>query len=567
MEKNRARKKPLKRTKIFQGTPTVSGVVYAPAVWVRKPDLPSDERVTLSPRERKEHKRRAKKAAKQVSDRLWHRSEAALGGAQEILAVQASLAMDPAWLKEVTRNIREGVPAPQAFIRASTLFAERFRQAGPHMAERITDLEDVRDRVTAEFLGQPEPGIPDVDVPSIILSGDLSPADTAGLDPEKYVGIASRFGGPTSHASILARQLGIPAVVAARSINHIEDGDMILLDGTTGSIWHGFSEEEVTEVLEREARAQEKVSNWAPPGTTSDGTRVSLLANVGDLALTDQEPLGLAEGIGLLRTEMAYLTANAEPTVADQVDRLTLVFEKANGKRVVIRTLDAGSDKAVPFLPFGGEANPALGMRGIRVSWRQPETLHRQLDAIAEAARRVPSVDVWVMAPMIATVKESEDFMALVHDRGLTGGVMIEVPSAALVADEIMKVVDFVSIGTNDLAQYTLASDRLSPDLAEYNDPWQPAVLRLTHLIGLSGEVNDKPVGVCGEAAADPLLACVLVGLGVNSLSMAAPAIPRVGASLAQVSIDQCQKAARATLKAVSPAEARRVALRELEIR
>lgn len=548
----------------MHGTPVVAGAVHAPAIWVRTAALPTLDVPDLDEAERPAERQAASEAAAAVSQRLWDRAEEAEGSTRDILAVQASLASDPAWLNKVDQQIAEGTPAPQAFVQVTTVFAERFSQAGPHMAERTTDLFDVRNRVLAELSGEPEPGIPDVEEPSILLAHDLSPADTSGLDPKKYVGIASQHGGPTSHASILARQLGIPAIVAARSIDRIEDGEMILLDGSTGTIWLGFDDDQVEDVLERERQSKREISRWSPPGQTADGTRVRLMVNVSDMSEPVEPLCTQSQGIGLLRTEMEYLTTRVEPTVSEQAERLERVFRTAGDQRVVVRTLDAGSDKPIPFLPLEAEENPALGMRGIRVSRQYPDTFTRQLDAIQQAAEASGNPNVWVMAPMVSTVAEAEECVQMVHDRGLVGGVMIEVPSVALVAERLMRVVDFVSIGTNDLAQYTLASDRLSPELAEYTDAWQPAVLRLIHLVGLAGDEFDKPVGVCGEAAADPLLACVLVGFGVDSLSMAAPAIPRVGAALSRVTIGQCRRAALATLAAGSPAEARQAALREL---
>jgi phosphotransferase system enzyme I (PtsI) len=224
--------------------------------------------------------------------------------------------------------------------------------------------------------------------------------------------------------------------------------------------------------------------------------------------------------------------------------------------KVVVRTLDAGSDKPLAFATPPDEANPALGVRGLRVARRDPGLLDRQLDAIAEAARSTGTTP-WVMAPMVATVPEAADFAARVRARGLVPGVMVEVPAAALMADRLLQHVDFLSIGTNDLSQYTLAADRLSADLADLTDPWQPALLALVEHTARAGQQVGKPVGVCGEAAADPLLACVLVGLGVTSLSCAASSVARVGARLATVTLEDCRRAAQAALATDDPVAAR----------
>jgi phosphotransferase system enzyme I (PtsI) len=225
-------------------------------------------------------------------------------------------------------------------------------------------------------------------------------------------------------------------------------------------------------------------------------------------------------------------------------------------RTVVVRTLDAGSDKPLAFATLAGEENPALGVRGLRLSFGNPGLLDRQLDAIARAAE-LSGTQPWVMAPMVATVEEARSFGEQVHRRGLKAGVMIEVPSAALMAHRLLEHVDFLSIGTNDLTQYTMAADRMASDLAHLTDPWQPAVLQLVAITAEAGRHAGKPVGVCGEAAADPLLATALVGMGVTSLSMAVAAVRAVGAQLAEVSMDACEHAAEAALAASDPAAAR----------
>ena len=230
------------------------------------------------------------------------------------------------------------------------------------------------------------------------------------------------------------------------------------------------------------------------------------------------------------------------------------------GQYVVVRTLDAGSDKPVAFATLEGEENPALGVRGLRLSWGNPALLDHQLDGIAEAAKRT-GTETWVMAPMVATVAEAEDFADQVRARGLKAGVMVEIPSAALLAHRFLEVVDFLSIGTNDLTQYAMAADRMATDLAHLTDPWQPAVLHLIAITAEAGKQAGKPVGVCGEAAADPLLACALVGMGVTSLSMASAAVKAVGARLATVTLLQCREMAEAALAASDPAAGRAAVL------
>jgi phosphotransferase system enzyme I (PtsI) len=430
------------------------------------------------------------------------------------------------------------------------------------MAERVPDVRDVRDRIVAELTGQGEPGIPSPDVPSVLLADDLAPADTAGLDPTRVIGLATRLGGTTSHTAIIARQLGLPCVVAVEALDEIPAGVTVLLDGDAGTVTVGPDAEDARLRVEAARLATEVLAGYSGPGRTRDGVAVPVLANVQDGAGALAAVAAHAEGVGLLRTELAFLGRAQEPTVEEQAAGYAEVFEAFAGRKVVLRTLDAGSDKPLAFATPPDEANPALGVRGLRIARRDPGLLERQLDAVAEAARRTGSTP-WVMAPMVATVPEAAEFAAAVRARGLVPGVMIEVPSAALHAERLLEHVDFLSIGTNDLSQYTLAADRLSADLADLTDPWQPALLMLVAMTAEAGRRTGKPVGVCGEAAADPLLACVLVGLGITSLSCAASAVAGVGARLATVDLETCRRAAEVALAAYDPATAR-AAVREV---
>ncbi len=273
-------------------------------------------------------------------------------------------------------------------------------------------------------------------------------------------------------------------------------------------------------------------------GATKDGVAVQLLANVGKVEDAERAAKEDVEGVGLFRTEVLFLDQAKAPTVAEQLTAYTRVFKAFGDRKVVVRTLDAGADKPLAFAPSEEEENPALGVRGLRMDKRFPQLLDDQLTAIAQAAKDT-GAKVWVMAPMVSTVHEAAAFEARVKSHGLpVGGIMIEVPAAALRAGHLIEKVDFFSIGTNDLTQYAMATDRMAGELAELLDPWQPAVLDLIAMAGDAGKAAKKPVGVCGEAARDPLLALVLVGLGITSLSMAAAAVRPVGAQLARATYD-----------------------------
>src|SRR6476646_4487268 len=499
-------------------------------------------------------------AATAVADRLRDRAAHATGAASEVLAATAALAQDRAWVGAAEKRIKDGTPAVAAVAAAVEQFVDMFTQLGGLMAERVTDLRDIRDRVIAELTGLPEPGVPVPDVPSILCAEDLAPVDTAGLDASLVVALATTLGGPTSHTAIIARQLGIPCVVAVDGLDAVPAGTMVMVDGTLGTITVAPDAAAATEAVSVAQRDAAAAKQWTGPGATADGHQVAILANVQDGAAARSASETPAEGVGLFRTELCFLNRDTEPSVDEQAEIYGEVLTAFAGRKVVVRTLDAGSDKPLKFAGHPDEANPALGVRGIRIAQGNPGILTRQLEGIAAAAKATGN-QPWVMAPMIATPAEAADFAAEARAHGLTPGVMIEVPAAALLADRILEHVDFLSIGTNDLTQYTMAADRMSAELATLTDPWQPAVLALVATAAKAGAAVNKPVGVCGEAAADPLLACVLVGLGVSSLSAAAAAVAGVGAKLATVTLAQCREAAVAAVATATAADARAAAI------
>jgi phosphoenolpyruvate-protein phosphotransferase (PTS system enzyme I) len=549
---------------VLHGVPVVPGVVYAPVIRPgRLPVVELTNETDIEETDRPAEAARFAAAAAAVATRLRERAAHATGAASEVLAATAALAQDRAWLGAAEKRIKDGTPAVAAVGAAAEQFVDMFTQLGGLMAERVTDLRDIRDRVIAQLSGLPEPGVPLPDIPSILCAEDLAPADTAGLDPNLVVALATTLGGPTSHTAIIARQLGIPCVVAVDGLDDVAAATMVLVDGTLGTVTVSPDHAAAGEAVAAAQREAERAAHWSGPGATADGHAVSILANVQDGAAARAAGETPAEGVGLFRTELCFLNRETEPSVEEQADIYADVLEAFSGRKVVIRTLDAGSDKPLKFVGHPDEANPALGVRGIRIAEDNPGLLDRQLQAIATAAQRTAS-QPWVMAPMIATAQEAESFAAQVRSHGLTPGVMIEVPAAALLASRILEHVDFLSIGTNDLAQYTMAADRMSADLATLTDPWQPAVLTLVAMAARSGAAVGKPVGVCGEAAADPLLACVLTGLGVTSLSAAAAAIQGVGAKLARVTLQQCRDAADAVLGTATAADARAAAMSAL---
>lgn len=541
------------------GTGVVPGIVHAPVVWAR----PRPEAPTAGPQvpdaERPAEAQRLATAIEAVAGRLESRAAQVTGAASEVLAATAGIARDTGWAKQARKAVEGGESAPVATTRAIGGFIEAFEKLGGVMAERTTDLRDVRDRVVAELTGHPEPGLPTPEVPSVLCADDLAPADTAGLDPQQVLGIATRLGGPTSHTSIIARQHGIPCVVGVRGLDALPAGESVLLDGAAGTLTVGVEDDEAQRLVDQDADRRARIAAWRGPAATVDGHPVELLANVQDGAGARAAAQGQAVGVGLFRTELLFLDARTEPSVQDQAARYAEVFEAFAGRKVVLRTLDAGSDKPLAFATLPDEPNPALGVRGHRLGQLDPGLTERQLDAVAAAVEQAgaEASNAWVMAPMVATLAEARAVASAVHARGLRAGVMVEIPALAWQAEALVREVDFVSIGTNDLAQYTMAADRMSPQLAELTDPWQPAVLGLVARVADAGTAASVPVGVCGEAAADPDLACVLVGMGVTSLSMAAGAVSAVGERLSRATTAQCRAAAQAVLTASSADEAR----------
>ncbi|MEW1843442.1 phosphoenolpyruvate--protein phosphotransferase [Nonomuraea angiospora] len=480
-------------------------------------------------------------ALEAVAADLSRRAAGASGEAADILEALAMIADDPMLLEDAQGRAREGMDAAHALDAAFAQHRDTLAALGGYLAERAADLDDLKHRAVAFALGLPMPGLPSPGHPYVLVAEDLSPADTAGLGPDVLALVTER-GGPTSHTAILARGRGLPAVVACKGIMDVPDGTVVGVDGRTGELAVGLTEQEAAEVQEADRAERARLAAGRGPGRTSDGHPVKLLLNIGSAA--DLRPG--AEGVGLFRTEFLFLDRTTAPSFEEQVAAYAEVFAQAES--VIVRTLDAGTDKPLPFLGLPGEPNPALGVRGLRVDRLLPDVLDTQLDAIAEAARKT-GAEAWVMAPMVTTTAEATGFAKRARARGIARvGAMIEVPAAALRAGRLLEELDFLSIGTNDLAQYTFAADRQQSALADLLDPRQPALLELIAMCAQAGREAGKPVGVCGEAAGDPLLAPLLVGLGVTSLSMAPVCVPAVREALADLTLADCRERATAAL-------------------
>ncbi len=499
--------------------------------------------------------------AADLEDRGVRAAEAGNPDGRDVLNAQALMARDPGLADGVRARVGEGIAAARAVFEAFGVYREMLAGAGEYMAARVSDLDDIRDRAIARLLGLPVPGVPESDEPFVLVARDLAPADTAVLDPARVAAFVTEEGGPTSHTAILARTMGVPAVVALPGATALADGTRVLVDGAAGTVRPDPSDEEVAAARAEAAARASALAESTGPGATKDGHPVPLLANIGGPKDIEAALANGAEGVGLYRTEFLFLDRSTPPSDAEQEEAYRKVLAAFPAGRVVVRTLDAGADKPLAFLPAPGEEpNPALGERGLRMMRRHPDVLSAQLDALARAAAGL-TAELQVMAPMVTDADEAAFFADACRAAGIAcPGVMIEVPAAALRARDLAAQVRFFSIGTNDLTQYACAADRQVGGLAHFQDPWQPAVLDLVAPAAGAG----IPCGVCGEAAGDPALACVLVGLGVTSLSMSAPSLPLVRAALVRHTLEECRRAAVAAREARTAEQARESARRHL---
>ncbi len=492
-----------------------------------------------------------------VAEELAAKGAKAGGEAQAVLEAASMMAQDPTLTADVRVRIDSGTSGERAVFEAFASFQEQLTAMGGYMAERASDLADVSQRIIAHLRGVPVPGVPTSETPFILVAPDLAPADTALLELDKVLALITRDGGPTSHTAILARSKSIVAVVGVTGALDLTDGTVVIANAATGVI---VSDPTPTAIAAAEARIVERAALAVAPitdGALADGTRIPLLANLGSPKDAEAAVALGAEGVGLFRTEFLFLDSTTAPTVAEQARQYIDLLQHFPGKKVVVRALDAGADKPLSFLNAAHEENPALGLRGLRALRANQQILADQLQALVNA-QAATTADLWVMAPMVSDAEETTWFVDYGKKLGLkTVGVMAEVPSLAVVADQVAEVSDFVSIGTNDLTQYTLAADRMLGSVASYQDPWHPAVLRLVKMLGDAGAAAGKPVGVCGEAAADPKLAVVLVGLGCTTLSMTPTALADVRAELRTVTLKEAQARAARALAATTAADAR----------
>jgi phosphoenolpyruvate-protein phosphotransferase/dihydroxyacetone kinase phosphotransfer subunit len=555
------------------GLPGAPGIVFGPARHFRPPD---PEIPTGSSGDPEAEWADLTRALEQVRTEISKArdSVAARAGDYSAAIFDAHLLFldDEALLEPARRAIfEEGKNAAEAWHDAAESVAAQYRSLDDeYMQARAEDLTGVARQVVAALTGAS--AVATLSAPGIVVASDLTPADTASLDRELALGIATAAGSPTSHSAILARSFGIPAAVGlGETLLGVPEGTELLLDGDAGTVEVEPSEEVVAESKQRTAARKEAAdaarAAAAEPAVTRDGRRIEVVANIGS---PDDVPVALengAEGVGLLRTEFLFLERDSMPNEDEQVAAYNAIAAALEGRPLILRTLDVGADKPLPYLPQRPEANPFLGVRGIRLALEQPELLETQLRAVVRTAAEYP---LKVMFPMVATLDEYRQAKALLEDAGagpeLDVGVMIEVPAAALAAEQFASEVDFFSLGTNDLTQYTLAAERGNAAVSALADGLHPSVLRLIRTVAEAANAHGKWAGVCGELASDPAAVPLLVGLGIAELSANAPAIPAVKQTVREIDTGSAREVVEQALELSSAAEVRQLVAEETAV-
>ncbi len=493
------------------------------------------------------------------------------GGHGAIFAAHRELLADPDLADESMAQLRQGRSAEAAWSTTMRRQADRLAgMADARMAERAADMRDLEAQVLDVLSGRgPRLRLADVPPGSVVLAGEVLPSDLAGVQPGRLGGLCMAQGGPTSHAVILAAGLGVPTVVAVGGqLGRVPEGAPLILDGNRGQLTVFPPEAEMQATREaarvREARRVENRRSAHLDCVMADGTRIEVFANLGKAKDAAPAVAEGAEGCGLLRTEFLFLERQSAPTEDEQLEQYQAIADALGGRPLVIRTLDVGGDKPLPYLPLPPEENPVLGLRGVRVGLRQPELLRGQIRAILRVR---PAGAARIMVPMIASPWElravrdmvAEEMQRLGRAEPIEVGAMIEVPAAAVAADQIAAVADFLSVGTNDLTQYVLAMDRGNPHVAAQLDALHPGVLRMVRLAVVGADQHRRPVAVCGGSASDPLAAPILLGLGVTELSATPAVIADLKAFIRTLTLEECRAVAETALNLDSADAVRRM--------
>lgn len=559
---------------VVEGIAAAPGIAIGPLFHLRPSPVAVDAATFAGVEEEKARLKEALAGAREQLSRLGEQLARRAPDEAAIFEVHAEILDDPDLLDQVHAQIAEEQNAARAWQMAIKQRAEQVAALGDALlAERAADLRDVGKRVLRLLVGESEgPVLPDT--PAIVVAQDLSPSDTASLSGRDVLGFCTAAGGPTAHAAIIARALGLPAVVGAGAgVLALEDETTVILDGRAGTVTVAPDDAMLEAARARQARwqAKEEMVRAAAgePAITRDEHNVEVAANIGGIEDAREAASSGAEAVGLLRTEFLFLDRKSPPGEIEQAQVYREIVEAMEGRPVIVRTLDIGGDKPLPYIDVPHEDNPFLGERGIRLCLARPRLLRQQVRAILQAAEAGP---VRIMFPMVADVGEWRQARDIVEEeRSALGapavelGIMVEVPSAALMADRFAPEVDFFSVGTNDLTQYTLAMDRMHPTLAVQSDGLHPAVLRLIARTVEAAHAHGKWVGVCGELGADPDAVPILVGLGVDELSVSVPAIAAVKAQIRTLSLGEVRPLAKQALACARAEEVRDLVAAEKE--
>ncbi|WP_323174642.1 phosphoenolpyruvate--protein phosphotransferase [Natrialba sp. PRR66] len=544
------------------GTGATPRAAVGTVVWYdRDSDLGDPDETSVDPQTELERFEDAREAARAELEAERERTAERVGE-QEAGVFDAHLQFldDPQIESGVASAVENDLPAEHAVKRAFADPIEQFQDMDGRMAERADDLRDVRDRLIRLLTGSERVDLGDLPEGAVVLAERLTPSDTAQLDPDRVAGFATVTGGRTSHAAIFARSLALPAVVGiGDELREVEEDATVVVDGETGELCL-----DPTDERREEAAAASEVDVRTDPVSTADGRSIEVAANVGQPAELDGVRAQGADGIGLYRTEFLFLDRQSPPDEDEQYEAYTTALDTFPDGRVIVRTLDIGGDKPIPYLDLPDEENPFLGERGIRRSLdSDTELFETQLRALLRAAADGDG-DLAVMFPLVATVDELDAALETVNavatqlDAENVAhavpelGVMIETPSAVFAAPELAARVDFLSVGTNDLTQYTMAAARGNENVEALRDPTQPAVLRAIARTVEAAHENDAWVGMCGEMAGDPDLTELLVGLGFDELSMSAVTVPDVKAAVQSIHTDEASAHAARALDAAT---------------
>ena len=517
------------------GFPGSDGIAVGPLVMLQAAEVTVNDEPSGAPEEELAKLTAAMKSvAAEIQRGAVGGSRGAAGGSA-ILEAQALILVDPAVLAKLRSLLeRDRLSAARAWMTVTgELGAQYEAMDDPYLRERATDVRDIARRVLRQIKGGESQTRISLPAPGILFAGELLPSEATVCDPATVLGVITAKGSATAHSAIILRTLGIPMVVGAACITQSDVGKTVALDGSTGEVWIDPDEPTIAKLKNRQ-KVQLERKNLAAAArsqasVTMDGTRIEVLANVGSAREAAMAAENGAEGVGLLRTEFLFANRTQAPSEDEQVTALREIYDSITGL-VVVRTLDVGADKPLAFLPQPEEHNPYLGVRGIRLSLQSPDLFLTHLRAILRSGA---GHDIWVMFPMISLVDEAQQALRLLqqaheqlqkegtpHVWPVKQGAMIEVPSAALAGEQLAEVLDFFSIGTNDLTQYTMAAERGNAELGQLQDALQPAVLRLIRAVVDGAGKHDRHVSVCGDAASDPLAAAILAGLGIRSLSV-----------------------------------------------